>query len=119
MDKNNPLLFDPPHILPPDVVLTQNCENCGNALGSPYYIIIGIPPSPLMVEALLCDSIDDEKDKEKLIISAVQNEARNFHIESKNRWIFSKQNIKSSKIRYIIYPMFWRVYTFSQVESIC
>ena len=36
MDNNIPLLFDPPHVLPPDVVLTQSinkCENCGKVLG--------------------------------------------------------------------------------------
>jgi hypothetical protein len=53
MDKNIPLLFDPPYILHPDVVLTQSvtmdtyhrkendilvkCENCGKPLGSLLY----------------------------------------------------------------------------------
>jgi hypothetical protein len=81
MVKNTPLLFDPPHIIPPDVVLIQKCENCGKALESPYYIIVGIPPSPLMIEAFSCKSIKHEKNIEKLVMSAVQSEARNFKID--------------------------------------
>ena len=102
MDKKIPLLLDPPHVLPPDVVLTQSiikCESCGKVLGTPYYMFIGIPPSPLLVEALLCYSIYDEKDKEKSVISDINREAKDFDIENKNQWIFSKQNIMSSKIR--------------------
>ena len=86
MDNNIPLLLDPPHVLPPDVVLTQGiieCESCGKVLGTPYYIFIGFPPSPLLVEALLCNSIEEEKDKEKSVMSAVQREAKDFDIESK------------------------------------
>lgn len=63
MNKNSPLLFDPSHILLPDVVLIQNvikCENCGKALISRYYILFGIPPSPLIVGVVLCERIDDE-----------------------------------------------------------
>jgi hypothetical protein len=99
MDKKNSLFLDPPHILPPDTVLTPQCENCGKPLGSPYHIMIGIPPSSLIVDALPCKSIDEEKDAEKIIIWVIQSEARDFKIDSKNQWIFSKQNIRSSKIR--------------------
>lgn len=102
MDNNIPLLLDPSHVLPPDVVLTQSinkCESCGKVLGTPYYIFIGIPPSPLLVEALLCNSIYDEKDKEKSVMSDIIREAKDFDIENKNQWIFSEQNIMSSKIR--------------------
>jgi hypothetical protein len=99
MDKNNQLLFDPPHILPSDVVLTPKCEKCGDALGSPYYIMIGIPPSPLMIDAFPCESIDEEKDVGKSIMNAIQYEANISDSESKNHWIFSEQNIMSSKIR--------------------
>jgi hypothetical protein len=89
MDKNIPLLFDPPYILHPDAVLQQSfpvdtyhrkenkslveCESCGKPLGSLYYIIFGIPPSPLMVEAFPCESIDNEKDIEKLVMSDIQS----------------------------------------------
>jgi hypothetical protein len=99
MDKKNSLFLDPPHILPPDTVLTPQCENCGKPLGSPYHIMIGIPPSSLIVDALPCKSIDEEKDAEKIIIWVIQSEARDFKIDSKNQWIYSKQNIRSSKIR--------------------
>jgi hypothetical protein len=99
MDKNNTLLFDPPHILPPDVVLTRKCEKCGDALGSPYYIMIGIPPSPLIIAAFPCESIDEEKpDIGKSIMSIIQYETDIYKI-TKNKWIFSEQNIMSSKIR--------------------
>ena len=60
---------------------------------------MGIPPSPLLIEALSCKSIEEEKDKEKSVISAVQREAKDFDIESKNQWIFSEQNTMGSKIR--------------------
>ena len=47
----------------------------------------------------MCYSIYDEKDKEKSVISDINREAKDFDIENKNQWIFSKQNIMSSKIR--------------------
>ena len=65
---------------------------------------MGIPPSPLLIEALSCKSIEEEKDKEKSVISAVQREAKDFDIESKNQWIFSEQNTMGSKIP-DMYPM--------------
>lgn len=99
MNKRKSLLFDPPHILSPDVVLIQKCEKCGKALGSPYQIIVGIPPSPLMVEALSCESVDDEKEREKSVMSAIQHGVKEFNIESQNQWVFSEQNIMSSKKR--------------------
>jgi coenzyme F420-reducing hydrogenase gamma subunit len=54
MNKNNTLLFDPPHILPPDVVLVVVAEmrklwRCIEV----SYIVIGIPPSPLMIAAFI------------------------------------------------------------------
>jgi hypothetical protein len=68
MDKDISLLFDPPYILRPDDVILQKatigryyrkdneslikCENCGRPLEPLYYIILGIPPSPLIVDAL-------------------------------------------------------------------
>jgi hypothetical protein len=102
MDKNIPLLLDPPHILPPDTVLTPNaikCGNCGKVLTSKYYLFFGIPPSPCIIEALLCENIADETNKEESVISDIKWEAKDYDIESKNQWIFSKQNIMSSKIR--------------------
>jgi hypothetical protein len=99
MDKSNPLLFDPPHILPADVGLTPKCEKCGDALGSPYYIMIGIPPSPLMIDAFPCKNIDEEKDDiVKSIMYIIQYETDIYKL-SKNKWIFSEQNIMSSKTR--------------------
>jgi hypothetical protein len=76
MNKNLPLLLDPSHVLPPDVVLNESntmdtgwrkeseslrCEKCGTALKSNYHILFGIPPSPFIVEAVSCESIDYEK----------------------------------------------------------
>jgi hypothetical protein len=100
MDKNNKLSFNPPHILSPNTVLALKCGKCEKILESSYYIIIGIPPSPLMVEARFCwGGIYEEKDKLRSIVSNIKSEAKKFKIESENEWIFSKQNIMSSKIR--------------------
>ena len=60
--------------------------------------MVGIPPSPLMIDAFPCESIDDEPDLGKSIMSTIQYEAEN-GIESKYQWIFSEQNIMSSKMR--------------------
>jgi hypothetical protein len=89
MDKNNTLLFDPPHILPPDVVLTPKCE-CGDILGSPYIVMIGIPPSPLMIASFPCKSVDEEKDIGKSIMNTIQYDANISDSKSKNQWIFSE-----------------------------
>lgn len=84
MDQNNPLLFDPPHVLLPDVVLRRKCEKCGDELSSPYYFMIGIPPSPLIIASFACGSIDEEKeDIGKSIMSAIQNETGIDDIKSK------------------------------------
>jgi hypothetical protein len=99
MNKNNTLLFDPPHILPPDVVLTSKCENCGDAVGSPYYVMIGIPPSPLMIASFQCESVEEEKEIGKSIMNTIQYDANISDRESKYQWIFSEQNIMSSKMR--------------------
>jgi hypothetical protein len=114
MDKNNTLLFDPPHILLPDVILVPKCEKCGDELGSPYYIMIGIPQSPLMIDAFPCESIDEEKDVGKSIMSAIQYDASIYDRESKNQWIFSEQNIMSSKTR--VCSQCFGVYTSSRLE---
>ena len=116
MDNNNILLFDPPHVLPPNVVLRRTCEMCGDELSSPYYFIIGIPPSPLIIASFACGSIDEEKeDIGKSIMSAIQNDIGIDDIKSKYQWIFSEQNIMSSKIR-CVWRLFWRVYTPSRFE---
>jgi hypothetical protein len=115
MDKNISLLLDPPHILSPDVILTQsvtkdknyrnesksllNCRKCEKVLTSNYYIFFGIPPSPCIIEAILCESINKERDKERSVMSDIQYEAKDFDIENKNKWIFSEHNVMSSKIR--------------------
>ena len=110
-----PLLIEnPPFVLAPNIELTQSnvkrmieerkkgnlydCDNCGKALGSPYYIMIGIPPSPLIIDVSKCESIDKEIDIGKSIMPSVQYEART-NDESKYQWIFSEQNIMNSKIR--------------------
>lgn len=93
MNKNNTLLFDPPQILPPNVVLAPKCEKCEEALGSPYYIMIGIPPSPLIVASFACESIEEEKeDIGGSIMSAIKYEIRIDGIESKNHGSFPKYN---------------------------
>ena len=110
--KQLPLLMEnPPFVLAPNVELTQSnvkrmieerkkgnlydCDNCGKALGSPYYIMVGIPPSPVVIDVFKCESIDKEIDIGKSIMSSM------FAVddESKYQWIFSEQNIMSSKIR--------------------
>jgi hypothetical protein len=68
-------------------------------LTSKYYIFFGIPPSPLMVEALSCKSIDNEIEVENLVKFRIQCEVKDFDIKNKNKWIFSEHNIMSSKIR--------------------
>ena len=64
MIRNELLLQEnPPYVLAPDIELTRNivtkpdkengkeglfnCDGCGKALDSEYYVSIGIPPSPL------------------------------------------------------------------------
>ena len=114
--KTLPLLTESPlFVLAPNVELTQSnvrrmieerkkgnlydCDNCGKDLGSPYYIMVGIPPSPIVIDVFKCESIDKEVDIGKSIMSSIQSEARLYDIESKYQWIFSEQNIMSSKIR--------------------
>ena len=112
MDKKIPLLLDPPHILPPDLVLMQSvtinrkddespfkCERCGKPLDSSYYVLIGIPPSPFMIQCILCKNMDDEKINEKSVLSDIQSQTEDFDIESINQWIFSEDNMISSKMR--------------------
>ena len=71
MVENLLLLKNEQYILPPDIDLTQNivaskfnekmdaallsrCEKCGKVLESQYYLFVGIPPSPSVIEAIRC-----------------------------------------------------------------
>ena len=117
---------NPPFVLAPNVELAQSnvkrmieerkkgnlygCDNCGKDLGSPYYIMVGIPPSPIMIGVFKCESIDKEVDIGKSIMSSIQYEAGIYDIESKYQWIFSEQNIMSSKIR-VCSRCFGKLYT--------
>jgi hypothetical protein len=42
-----------------------------------------------MVDALLCESLDDEKEIEKLVVSDIQSKLKHYNIENKHQWIFS------------------------------
>jgi hypothetical protein len=77
-----------------------NCDGCGKVLDSEYHILIGIPPSPLVIETYRCKSMDQEKiiDFDK-IVTAVQYTSKFYDIDSKYQWIFSEQNIIGSKTR--------------------
>ena len=48
------------------------------------------PPSLSIIEAHLCENVDDEREKENSVISNIKREAQDFDIESKNLWIFSE-----------------------------
>ena len=114
MDKSISLLQEyPDYILTPDVQLTKTdeekekdveegpfkCIRCGKELVFPYFVTIGIPPSPLLIDTEIIKSLDDEKDVGKDIISQVIYQAKHSGIESKYQWIFTEQNILSSKRR--------------------
>lgn len=114
--KRLPLLLEnPPFVLAPYVELSQdvtktneereeknlfNCDVCGRVLDSSYYLSIGIPPSPLIIVAYECESLNYEKNiKLEWMTSWIQSVAKNFDIDNKYQWIFSEQNIMSSKTR--------------------
>jgi hypothetical protein len=114
MDKSISLLQEyPDYILTPDVQLTKTdegkekdveegpfkCISCGKDLVFPYFVTIGIPPSPLLIDTEIVNSKDDEKDVGKYIISQVKDQATQSGIENKYQWIFTEQNILSSKRR--------------------
>jgi hypothetical protein len=113
MHKSISLLQEyPAYILAPDVQLTKTdegketveegpfkCVSCGKELVFPYFDTIGIPPSPLLIDTEIIKSLDDEKDVGKDIISQVIYQAKHSGIESKYQWIFTEQNILSSKRR--------------------
>lgn len=102
----------PAYILAPDVQLTKTdeekenveegpfkCIGCGKELVFPYFVTIGIPPSPLLIDTEITKSMDDEKDVGKDIILLIISQAKRSGIESKYQWIFTEQNILSSKRR--------------------
>ena len=113
MDKSISLLQEyPDYILAPDVQLTKideekenveegpfKCIRCGKELVFPYFVTIGIPPSPLLIDTEIIKSMDDEKDVGKDIIPLIISQAKRSGIESKHQWIFTEQNILSSKRR--------------------
>ena len=93
MIRNELLLQEnPPYVLAPDIELTQNivakpdkgngkegtfnCDGCGKALDSEYYVSIGIPPSPLIIETYRCEGLNHEKNKEfDKIVAGVQSKS--------------------------------------------
>ena len=105
---------NPTYVLAPHIELTQNivtkpdkensegpfnCDGCGKALDSEYYISFGIPPSPLIVETYLCKSLSCEKNIDSQIVSWIRSRATIQNIDSEYQWIFSEQNIMGSKTR--------------------
>jgi hypothetical protein len=112
-----PLLIEnPPFIMAPNIELTQSnvkriieerkkgsvydCDICGKDLGTPYYLSIGIPPSPLIIDTFQCKDPNYEKNTDfKTTISQIQSVAERFEIDSRYQWIFSEQNIISSITR--------------------
>jgi hypothetical protein len=116
MIRNELLLQEnPTYILAPNIELTQNtvtkadeensegpfnCDGCGKALDSPYYISIGIPPSPLIIGTGGCQNWNYEKNIDfEYFVSLIQSIAETFDIDHKYQWIFSEQNIRSSITR--------------------
>jgi hypothetical protein len=112
-----PLLIEnPPFVLAPNIELTQSnvkrlieerkkgsvydCDICGKDLGTPYYVSVGIPPSPLIIDTFQRKSLNDEENMGfKVTISQIQSVAKELDIDSRYQWIFSEQNIKSSITR--------------------
>ena len=111
MSEYAPLLKKESYIIPPNIDLTKNiaitrinkckskCEKCGKALQFPYYLLIGIPPSPSIIDAHKCKNIGDEEDHVEMIIDMVRFEANDFDIDNQHQWIFSDQNILNSRTR--------------------
>jgi hypothetical protein len=104
----------------------HKCDSCGNTLTTPYYVSFGIPPCSLIIETyqILRDGdaefkelvsetqslgslsrenlvkLTSENDKEfKRLVSEIQSAAKMRNIDIKYQWIFSEQNIMSSKTR--------------------
>jgi len=106
---------DPPHILDPNIELDQyviqrqmkinkkndlSCDSCGKALNNLYYVSFGVPPSPLIIETYECRSLNYEKEMDQTTMSYIRGLIIDTsHIDSKFQWIFSEQNIMSSKTR--------------------
>jgi hypothetical protein len=117
LNTNSLLLKEnPTYVLAPDIELTQNivtkpdkengkqgiinCDGCGKAFDSEYHILIGIPPSPLIIETYRCESLNHEKAIEfDKIVAKVQSASKAYDIDSKYQWIFSEENIMGSKTR--------------------
>ena len=106
---------NPTYVLAPHIDLTQNivtkpdkensegpfnCDGCGKALDSEYYISFGIPPSPLIVETYLCKSLSCEKNIDSQIVSWIRSRATIQNIDSEYQWIFSEQNIRVQRHDY-------------------
>ena len=115
-----PLLIEnPPFVLAPNIELTEGnvkrmiderkkgsgyeCDSCGKDLGTPYFVFVGIPPSPLIIETYESRNLEDEEninfDK---IVPEIQTIFEEYDINSEYHWIFSQQNIMSSKTRICI-----------------
>ena len=110
---------EPTYVLAPDIELTQNivtkpdkengkegpfnCDGCGKALNSEYYILIGIPPSQLIVASFPCKSSDNENHSVERHMSDIRFMLSKLNtsdsIKDEYQWIFSEQNIASSKTR--------------------
>ena len=109
---------NPTYVLAPDIELTQNivtksdkensegpfnCDGCGKALNSEYYILIGIPPSQLIVDSFPCKSSDNENHSVERHMSDIRFMLSELNtsdsIKDEYQWIFSEQNIASSKTR--------------------
>jgi len=108
--KENPLYVLSPYIeLAENVIMKSdeerveespfNCDGCGKALDSEYYVSFGIPPSHLIIETYLCESLSCEKNMDFQIISWIRSRVTIQNIDSKYQWIFSEHNIMSSKTR--------------------
>jgi hypothetical protein len=76
-----------------------NCDGCGKVLVAPYYVSYGIPPSSLIIMTYKLNWFPDELAIFERVMEQVQSVAETCDIDSKYRWIFSEQNIMSSRIR--------------------
>lgn len=106
---------NPPYVLAPGIELpayvplkTDNknkhsplkCDACRQALTTPYYISIGIPPCSLIIDIYKCDRVSDEENIDfKRLVGKIKPTAEMYNIDNKYQWIFSEQNIKNSKTR--------------------
>ena len=100
-----PLLIEnPPFVMAPNIELTQSnvkriieeqkkgsvydCDICGKGLDTPYYVSIGIPPSPLIIETYESLSLEDEENTNfDKIVSEIQTVVERYDINSEYRWI--------------------------------